>query len=300
VDLLRAWIRAEALEALLIRALPGPDIDSPPTRPLSPALPSAFALRMRTDGTGDLFSQRVGSPAAALALGLTPETLLRQAMGRTTAPARGRDPGGFPTDLGRGLLAPVSLPGLLLEVMAGMALSLRMRGGDRVALLVDDTAGSGSGDWHEGLNFAAVQGVPLVVVMDDTRRNATDAAVEGMVERAGAYGFGVHPAPGSDPDAIRSATRDAVDAARAGHGLQVVDVRTGHGDPLATMVARARETAGLDDEALETLRRAADEEMNQALDTVRAEPAAAPDAVLPTPMPTPPGLPRVRTPRPWS
>ena len=299
VELLRAWIRAEALEALLIGSSPGIGDDPPTPRPVGPALPAALALRPRTDGTGDVFSLRVGSPAAALVLGETPEGLLRQALGRRTAPAHGRDPGGFPTDLDRGLLAPVSVPGLLVEVMAGMALSIGMRGEDRVVLLVDDTAGSGSGDWHEGLNFAAVRQVPLVVVMDGTRERSSEAAVDGMAERAVAYGFDVHPASGSDPDAVLSAARAAVAAARAGRGLQVVDVRGGDGDPLTMLTNRVRES-GVDDDALDALRRAAADEMSQALDAVRAEPLPAAGDVLPAPLPTPPGLPRVRTPRPWS
>jgi TPP-dependent pyruvate/acetoin dehydrogenase alpha subunit len=300
VELLRAWIRAEALEALLSGASPGLGDHSPVARPVGPALPAALALRPRADGTGDIFSLRVGSPAAALVLGETPEALLRQALGRTTAPAGGRDPGGFSTDLDCGLLGPVTLPGLLMEVMAGIALSIRMRGEDRVVLLVDDTAGSGSGDWHEGLNFAAVRQVPLVVVMDDTRRRPTEAAVDGMSERAVAYGFDVHPASGSDPEAVLSAVRAAVVAARAGRGLQVVDVRRGDGDPLTTLTDRARESGGLDDDTLDALRRAAVEEMGRALETVRAEPVPDAGALLPTPLPTPRDLPRVRTPRPWS
>ena len=299
MELLRAWMRAEALEALLTEVAPAMGDRANP-RAVGPALPAALALRAGTDGTGDLFSMRVGSPAAALALGARPEELLRQALGRGTAPAQGRDPGGFPTDLDRGLLAPVSVPGLLVEVMAGMALALRMRGTSRVALLVDDTAGSGAGDWHEGLNFAAVQRVPLVVVMDDLRRGASEAAVESMADRAEAYGFGLHTASGSDPASVLAASRAAVDAARAGDGLQVVDVRPPGEDPLGTLVARTVAEGHLGEADLDELRAAAAREMAGALDAVRAEPLPPPDAVQPFPLPSPPGLPRVRTPRPWS
>ncbi|MEJ2541287.1 MAG: thiamine pyrophosphate-dependent enzyme [Gemmatimonadota bacterium] len=307
MDLLRIFLRARALEAALAverrQGVPAGYEGVDPGRrtaelPLSPALPAAASLRAASDGTGDLFSLRVGSPAAALAMGASPEELLRQAMGRATAPAEGRDPGGFPTDLRRGLLAPVSLPGTLLEVMAGVALALRRRREPRVALVVDDTAGSGSGDWHEGLNFAAVAGGPLVVVNDDTARSPTDSAVEAMAERADAYGFRVHPVQACDPRAILETCRTAVEAARQGDGLQVVDVRPDGSDPMETLLVQAREEGRSE---VDGLTEEAAREVAAALERVRSEAPPPVEAVLPARLPVPARSPhRVRTPRPWS
>jgi TPP-dependent pyruvate/acetoin dehydrogenase alpha subunit len=309
VDLLRTYLRGEALEALLAEEAVGNGsprfeaglegrVHSP--RSLTPALPAAAALRFSDDGRGDLFSQRIGSPCATLALGATPDELLRQALGRVTAPAGGRDPGGFPTDLARGWVGPVSVPGVLVEVMAGVAIALRLRREPRVALVVDDTSGSASGDWHEGLNLAVVRQAPLVLVNHDVGGPLPGAGAGSMAERAEAYGFRVWEAEDMDPEAVLEVSRRAVEAARAGDGVQVVDVRAGPVDGLETLVSRQRDR-GVDEAALAGLREEASAEMRAALERVAAEPAPDPGSVRSLPQSTladPPDA--VRTPRPWS
>jgi pyruvate dehydrogenase E1 component alpha subunit len=258
---------------------------------VSPALPAAAALRYGADGLGDLFSQRVGSPGAVLALGATPDELLRQALGRGTAPAGGWDPGAFPTDLDRGWVGPVSVPGVLVEVMAGVAMAVRMRGEPRVALIVDDTAGSASGDWHEGLNLAVVRRAPLVLVNHDRRRSALDKVGVSMAERAEGYGFRAWEADETDPARVLEVCRGAVEAARSGEGVQVVDVRPGTGDPLQTLIAQ-QGARGVDGGAVAALRADAGAEMQAALERVSHEPGPDPGPVrsgarIPTPTPIP-------------
>lgn len=285
MELLGELIRARALEEVLSR-IPAHG-DPVRRRAVSPALPAARALRRASDGSGDVFSLRVGSPAAALGMGATPHEVLRQALGRDGAPARGRDPGGFPTDWDRGLLAPFHLPGILVEVMAGIALSFRLRGEARVALLVDDVAATGSGDWHEGLNFAAVREVPMVLVVDASRRRPTDSATESMADRAPAYGFAAHLVPGTDPRAVEGAVWAAAEAARTGGGLQVVEVTAPQDDPvewlLRTQVASDALTA---EDAAERVRQA-EEEMLGALAEVEAEPEPDPSVALDSYSPSP-------------
>ena len=306
MDLLRTYLRAQALEVLLAREaasrLPGADGEPRrlESRPLIPALPAAGALRFGSHAEGDLFSIRVGSPAAALAFGATPEVLLRQVLARDTAPAQGRDPGGFPTDWDRGWVGPVPLPGALMEVMTGIAMALRLKEEPRVALLVDDTAGSGSGDWHEGLNLAVVRKAPLVVVNHDRRSGTLDAGMATMADRAEAYGFRVWSVEDSDPWGVLEACRQAVAAARSGEGVQVVDVRSGSDAGPDHLISKLREE-GMDDATLAALQEEARREMAGALERVAEEPEPGLEALA---APTPPtellDLPTVRTPRPWS
>lgn len=292
MDLLRELIRARALEQILGRVRTG---DPSPFRPVSPALPAARALHAAADGSGDVFSFRQGSPAATLALGVSPRELLRQAAGRASAPAAGRDPGGVPTDLERGLVGPVRVPGVLLQVLAGVALSFRLRGESRVALLLDDLPGTDAGDWHEGLSVAATRRVPLVLVIQgrgpvpdpgETRvADPSDARAPGrppavpMEERAPGYGVQLHPVAGQDPRAVEKVTWQAVEAARNGRGPQVVEVAPPARDPVEwlaeTLVAAGSEEAG----AVEELRREAEEEMSAAWREVEEEPLPPPEAV---------------------
>lgn len=283
MELLRELLRARALEALLAREVSDPGLPVPHTRPVSPALPAARALKRATDGTGDVFSLRIGSPAAALAMGLTPHQILRQELGRGTAPAQGRDPGGFPTDLDRGLLAPFAIPGILVEVLGGVALAFRLRGEKRVALLVDDVSGSASGDWHEGLNFAAVREAPLVLVVDHTHRKAMDAPVPTTAQRADAYGFRAHTVEGTDPRAVEKVIWTAVEAARTGGGVQVVDVTRPATDPVVWLGENQVGVEALTREGLDALAAEAEVEMEEALVRVQAEPDPEPLEALATP-----------------
>lgn len=280
MELLRELQRARALEDLLTRVVGDRARRHGGPRRISPAVPAARALHRADDGSGDVFSLRVGSPAVALTMGVDPRVVLRQALGRASAPSMGRDPGGFPTDLRIGLLAPVELPGTLVEVMAGIALSFRFRGESRVALLLDDMAGSASGDWHEGLNFAAVREVPMVLVVDHAHRGPMDGPVEQMLQRARAYGFGSHQVDGTDPRAVERVVWNAVESARSGAGLQVVDVAAPSTDPLQWLVQNLLAADVLSEDAVAGIREAADAEMRAALDEVDAEPDPDPGQAL--------------------
>lgn len=290
MELLRDLIRARALEQILGRVRTG---DPSSSRPVSPGVAAIRALHTASDGTGDLFSARRGSPAAVLAMGASPRELLRQAMGRKTAPAAGRDPGGFPTDLDRGMLSPVEVPGVLVEVMAGIAVTFRLRDESRVALLVDDLQGSDAGDWHEGLSVAAARQAPLVLVSQGASKpqEAADSpppAAPGadpslrqgapvpLVARAEGYGVQAHPVDGRDPRAVEKVIWQAVEAARNGRGPQVVEVATASGSPVDWLAGTLITAGSVEADQVETLRRDAAAEMDAALEAVEAE--AEPDS----------------------
>jgi hypothetical protein len=292
--LLGALLRARAFEGLC-RELPGiPSYPPGDPRRISPAVPAAFALRRRTDGTGDVFSLRRGSPAAALLHDLDARTLFRQALARAGAASGGRDPGGFPTDLARGLLGPVPSPGTLVEVMAGIAMAFRLLGEDRVALLVDDARGGASGFWHEGLNLAAVNRAPLVLVIDATEPETSPRPGPGFRAKAPAYGIDVRPAPAEDPVALLEALYDAVGAAREGRGVQLVEVLGGTDEEewIATLTGRLRWAEAVTDGEVDGWMDAAASEMENALAAVLAEPAPDPaEARAPVHWGGPPAMP---------
>jgi TPP-dependent pyruvate/acetoin dehydrogenase alpha subunit len=235
-------------------------------------------LRRRPDGSGDVFSLRTGTAAAALAFGLEPEILFRQALGRRKAPAGGRDPGGFPTDLARGLLGPVSTPGTLVEVLAGVALAFRLKGEPRVALLVDDADGSASGFWHEGLNLAAVQRAPFVLVVDAGERRRATARVRRLSVRGAAYGVDAVTISGEDPRAVLETVAGAVERARAGGGTHLVEVERGAAeDPVASLAGRLEWAGEVGRDDVAALRAEARAEMESALARVLAEPPPDPE-----------------------
>jgi pyruvate dehydrogenase E1 component alpha subunit/2-oxoisovalerate dehydrogenase E1 component alpha subunit len=121
--------------------------------------------------------------------------------------------------------------GALIPVMAGVALAGRMLGRDLVALTYIGDGGTSTGDFHEGMNFAAVQNVPLVVVAEHngwaySTPVAKQMRIAHLAARAAAYGIPAEIVDGNDVLAVYEATRRAVDRARAGGGPSLVEAKT--------------------------------------------------------------------------
>ena len=129
----------------------------------------AFAMERRVDGSGDLCCPGPAAPGPILAFGGTPLEYLRHVTGRGTGPNHGRGGGFSWSDRRRGLMAEGGPPGTMTQVMAGAALAVRRRGEPRAALVFEDGRAADAGGWHEGLNLAASQGAPLIVVMGPPR-----------------------------------------------------------------------------------------------------------------------------------
>jgi TPP-dependent pyruvate/acetoin dehydrogenase alpha subunit len=87
-----------------------------------------------------------------------------QYLGRATGPSGGREHNNHFGAVARGLIAPTSMLGALIPVMAGVALSFRQKEERRVAMTWIGDGGSSTGAFYEGLNFAVVQKLPLIVV----------------------------------------------------------------------------------------------------------------------------------------
>lgn len=194
------------------------------------AVGSAFALRRRTDGTGDIIAQTIRATGAVFLLGGTPLEYFRQYLARATSPTGGREANVHWTDTERGLVGPVSPLGTMLEVMAGITLSFRLRGEDRVGLVYGGDGASSTGAWHEGLNFAAVQRCPMVLMMEANQwafstptRKQTRA--KSFVDKAPGYGIAAESVDGNDVLAVFEATGRAVERARAGEGVSMVELR---------------------------------------------------------------------------
>lgn len=167
----------------------------------------------------------------ALALGLTPEVVLGEIMGRTTGCMSGLGGSMHLCDVDLGLLPTFAIVGAGIPVAAGAALAYQVKGEDGVAVAVFGDGGSNIGAFHEGLNLAAVWRLPVVFVCDnnlygeysriDKTTSVTDISV-----RAGSYGIPGVSVDGMDVAAVEVALGAAIDRARAGGGPSLVEVRT--------------------------------------------------------------------------
>ncbi len=114
-------------------------------------------------------SPLIRNMGSMLVKGATPLEILRQYMAKGDSPTRGRELNIHFGDLERGFIGQISPLGDMVPVMAGVTLSFKMRGEDRVGLVYVGDGATSTGAFHEGINFAAVQRCPLVVVVESNQ-----------------------------------------------------------------------------------------------------------------------------------
>ena len=195
------------------------------------AVGTAYALRARGDGTGDVMTYLIRDTGAIFTHGGKPIDYLRHYLARATSLSWGRETGVHFVDLKRGLVGPISHLGTMVEVMAGITWSFRLRGEDRAGIAYLGDGGSSTGEFHEGLNFAAVQECPMLMVLESNgyafstpTRKQTRA--KQLADKAQGYGIPGERVDGNDVVACYEAARRAVDRARAGGGASLLEVAT--------------------------------------------------------------------------
>lgn len=198
------------------------------------AVGSCFALERR-----DVMSPHLRTLGAMLVKGARPEEVLRQHMARADSPTRGRDLNIHFGDLDRGFIGPIAPLGDMVPVMAGVTLSFKLRGEDRVGLVFVGDGATSTGAFHEGINFAAVNKCPLVVVVENngysfSTPTSRQTLATRFVDKAIGYGVAGEQADGNDVLAVYDVARRAVDRARAGEGVTLLELttyrRTGHAE----------------------------------------------------------------------
>jgi TPP-dependent pyruvate/acetoin dehydrogenase alpha subunit len=192
---------------------------------------SAYALRRREDGTGDMLSPLIRNLGSMFVIGAKPVEVYRQYMARGDAPARGKELNIHFTDYRRGFVGQISPLGDMIPVMTGVTLTFKQRGEDRVGMVYIGDGGTSTGAFHEGINFAAVQRCPLVVIVEKngwayTTPTHLQTACEHFVDKAPGYGIAAEQVDGNDVLAVYGAARRAVDRARAGEGVTMIEVLT--------------------------------------------------------------------------
>jgi TPP-dependent pyruvate/acetoin dehydrogenase alpha subunit len=198
---------------------------------------TAYALR-----STDAILPLIRNMGALMAMGVRPLEIFRQYMAKGTSNSRGRDlnihivhlpdwiRGGAMGDEPV-VVGPISMLGDSIPVAAGIAMGARMRGRDLVAMAWIGDGATSTGAFHEGLNFAAVRKIPLVVVAEDNKYAystpiAKQMAIQRIDERAAAYGIPHEMVDGNDMLAVYDAARQMVDRARAGAGTSLLGVDT--------------------------------------------------------------------------
>jgi len=187
---------------------------------------SAYALAPQ-----DVMGPLIRNLGSMLVRGVEPREVMMQYMARGGSPTGGKDGNTHFGDLARGLVAPISMLGAVIPVMAGVALAGMRLGRNLVALTYIGDGGTSTGDFHEGMNLAAVLSVPLVVIAEHngyaySTPTAKQMRIKDIAVRAAAYGIPGEIVDGNDVLAVYEATRRAVDRARAGGGPSLIEAKT--------------------------------------------------------------------------
>jgi len=190
------------------------------------AVGSAFALRPE-----DVLSPLIRNLGSMLVKGATPVEILRQYMAKGDSPTRGRELNIHFGDPARGFIGQISPLGDMVPVMAGVTLSFKMRDERRVGLVYVGDGATSTGAFHEGINFAAVQRCPLVVVVENngyaySTPTPKQTLAKQFVDKAIGYGIPGEQADGNDVVATYEITKRAVDRARRGEGVSLVELTT--------------------------------------------------------------------------
>jgi TPP-dependent pyruvate/acetoin dehydrogenase alpha subunit len=187
---------------------------------------TAYAL-----GPDDFLGPMIRNVGAMLVRGFRPRDVFLQYMARQDGPTSGRDANNHFGDLERGVIAPISVLGELVPVLAGVGLASKIRREKRVALTYVGDGGTSTTPFHEGLNFAAVQKLPLIVVAENngwaySTPVEKQMAIRDIAARARAYGIASAIVDGNDVLEVYAATREAAERARRGGGPTLIEAKT--------------------------------------------------------------------------
>ena len=264
---------------------------------------SAYALERGPNR--DVLSPLIRNLGSMLVMGAAPVEILRQYMAKAGGPTHGREMNVHFNDLERGYLGQISHLGDMIPVMAGITLTFKLRGEARVGLVYIGDGATSTGTFHEGLNFAAVLNVPLVVIGEYNHWAYSTPpekqfAVKNLVDRAKGYGIPAVAVDGNDVLAVYEATRLAVERARRGKGVHFIEVKTyrrkGHAEhddqhyvPKGELESWARENDPVDRYVKQLLHHgwAEEQDLKDIDERVRGEIDEATDACVEEPLPPP-------------
>lgn len=246
--------------------------------------------------------------AAFLMRGITPRQILAQYMGRRTGLTRGKDGNMHMGSVDKGLIAFVSMLGDSIPIAAGVGLSFRIRQTRQVAMVFFGDGSTSRGDWHEGMNMAAVLHCPVVFVCNNNQYAYStplerQMPVDNVADRAYAYGMPGEIVDGNDVVKVWQAVGRGVERARNGQGASLIECKTfrmtGHSahdnasyvprelfeewkkkDPITRLEASLEEQEILSRAEIQAMAARVSSEVDEAVEMAEADPLPSPEECL--------------------
>src|SRR3954464_12291478 len=168
--------------------------------------------------------------AAHVIRGVEPRRIFAQYMGRQDGITRGRDGHVHFGDRTKGCVGMVSMLPDMMLIATGMAMAFKLRGEQRCAITWFGDGSTSRGDFHEAMNWAGVQKLPVIFVLENNQYAYSTPLDQQFavnpIERAAAYGFPGVSADGNDPEAMFEAVRQARQRAVDGDGPTLLEAVT--------------------------------------------------------------------------
>jgi len=211
--------------------------------------------------------------------------IMAEILGKRTGYCKGKGGSMHIADFSLGMLGATAVVAAGIPIAAGAGLSIKLRGTDQVVACFFGEGASNQGAFHEGINMAAIWGLPVVFVCENNlyamgTRQSIVMTIENIADRAVAYGIPGVTVDGNDVLAVYEAASKAVNQARQGGGPTLIECKTyrhkGHSrfdpaayrpkneveewlkkDPIPRFKSKLMEMGALTDEEDEKLRREA-------------------------------------------
>jgi TPP-dependent pyruvate/acetoin dehydrogenase alpha subunit len=168
---------------------------------------------------------------AFLVKGVEPRVMMSQMFAKTSGLSKGRDSALHSGVNELGIFGNTSMLGANLPVAVGIALTFKMEKTDNVVVAYFGEGASNVGDFHEALNMAGVQHLPILFICENNQYAYSvpvekSMAIDDVADRAGSYGFDGVAINGNDVLAVYQATQGALARARGGGGPTLIECKT--------------------------------------------------------------------------
>jgi TPP-dependent pyruvate/acetoin dehydrogenase alpha subunit len=189
---------------------------------------SAYPLSMEK---GDVLFPLIRDLGAQFAFGQIPRTYFLQYLNKAGSPTKGKDGNIHLSDKSRNIVGMISHLSAMIPPAVGWALAMKMRGQKTVVMNYIGNGGSQVGDFHEGLNFAAVQKVPFILIIENNQYaystpNTKQYSCEKLSDRAIGYGIPGYQIDGTNILEVYETCHKAIERARAGEGPTLIETMT--------------------------------------------------------------------------
>src|SRR5215211_1968751 len=163
--------------------------------------------------------------------GVEPNVMMSQMFAKTTGLSKGRDSALHSGVTELGIFGNTSMLGANLPVAAGLGLTFKIEKTDNVVIAYFGEGASNTGDFHEALNFAGVQRLPIVFICENNQYAYSvplekSMAIDDVADRAESYGFDGVAINGNDVLAVYQSTQGALARARGGDGPTLIECKT--------------------------------------------------------------------------